>query len=214
MPAKTELDEKAKILVVNGSVAEIELISQVLSSAGYQVVARKDSAAAIDAFATEHPDLVLLDSDMPKMSGIEICKKLKGQAEKSFVAIMMLPAAPGMDELVRAVRLGADDFFRRPFYPPELVARVRAGLLTRRVHDELAASKQRIKALQRAKGARSPAEQAPESPSDQLDVLRERFGSLLAQMQTAKARRATRTAFNASPVEMGRAAVKAARRRG
>ncbi len=211
MPGKTVADPKGKILVVDGSATERELISKVLSRAGYEVVAREDSDGAFDAFATERPDLVLLDSDLPKMSGLEICKRLRKQADRRFVAILMLPASPGIDQLAKAVKLGADDFFRKPFYPPELVARVKAGMLTKRLQDELTASKHRIEVLEKANDAGRPSENATGTPSVDLEVLRARFGSLLDLMQSLKARRATRAAFNASPAEMGRSA---ARRRG
>ncbi len=220
MGVKRELVKKAKILVVDDSVEDMQLVSGILVDAGYAVVARNSGAGGIEAFSKDRPDLVLLDIALPKIRGLEVCAKIRKQAGMTFVPIMMLTAPSRHKEMVKAIGLGADDLFRKPFHPTELVARVKAHLHTKRLYDELEISKHRLAALR--KGKEGPDRRIvqdllrgrPGPDPDELAVLRAKFDGLLARMQTAKNRTGTQAAFQVTPAEMGRAAVKAARHRG
>ncbi|MBI5367553.1 MAG: response regulator [Planctomycetes bacterium] len=151
MPPKKEAEKKPKILVVDDSVADTDLISEILADGGYDVITREDGDAGIEAFSKERPDLVLLDIVMPRVGGLEACEKIRKIAGKSFVPIVMLTALSGDDEKVKAMELGADDFLCKPFYPSELVARVKAHLRTKRLYDDLEVSNRKLKILQKVK---------------------------------------------------------------
>ena len=84
------------------------------------------------------PDLILLDIDMPGMSGLELCQKLKEEAATASVPIIFLTGSTDLDSKVQGFDLGAVDYVTKPFQPAELRARVRAALRTKRYHDLLA----------------------------------------------------------------------------
>lgn len=91
------------------------------------------------AMATrEPPDLVLLDVDMPGLSGMELCSRLKGEPATSMVPVIFLTGAESVESVVRGFDLGAVDYVKKPFDPAELRARVRAALRTKRFQDMLA----------------------------------------------------------------------------
>ncbi|HYN20114.1 MAG TPA: response regulator transcription factor, partial [Thermoanaerobaculia bacterium] len=120
-----------KILVVDDDLELLGLISYALRQAGYLVVEAADGVAALAAFDKEEPELVVLDVNLPRLSGLEVCKRIRAT---SRIPIMMLTVRSGEDDQVQALDLGADDYLTKPFSPRTLLARVRA--LLRRVGAE------------------------------------------------------------------------------
>jgi DNA-binding response OmpR family regulator len=114
-----------KILIADDDNDLLALIAFSLSQAGYMVVKANDGAAAIALFASESPDLVLLDINMPKANGFQVCERIR---EKSRVPVMMLTARGEEEDLVKAIELGADDYLTKPFSPRTLLARLKALL--------------------------------------------------------------------------------------
>jgi len=114
-----------KILVVDDDLELASLIAYSLRQAGYMVVEAADGAAAVAAFEREEPALVILDVNLPKMSGLEVCRRIRGV---SAVPIMMLTVRGSEEDQVAALDLGADDYLTKPFSPRTLLARVRALL--------------------------------------------------------------------------------------
>ncbi|MGV8970194.1 MAG: MtrAB system response regulator MtrA [Microbacteriaceae bacterium] len=115
----------AKILVVDDDTALAEMIGIVLKSEGYDPSFCADGAAAVDAFRTVQPDLVLLDLMLPGMDGIEVCARIR---EDSGVPIIMLTAKGDTSDVVKGLESGADDYVVKPFNPKELVARIKTRL--------------------------------------------------------------------------------------
>ena len=115
----------SRILVVDDDTALAEMIGIVLRTEGFDPVFCGDGAAAVDAWRTERPDLVLLDLMLPGMDGIEICTRIRSE---SGVPIIMLTARTDTADVVRGLESGADDYIVKPFNPKELVARIRARL--------------------------------------------------------------------------------------
>src|SRR5918994_4735598 len=114
-----------KILCADDDQDLLALIAFTLSQAGYLVVRAGDGASAIRSFASELPDMVLLDINMPGASGFQVCEAIRAQ---SRVPVMMLTVRGEEEDLVRALELGADDYLTKPFSPRTLLARVKALL--------------------------------------------------------------------------------------
>lgn len=114
-----------KILAVDDDRELRGLISFALRQAGYFVIEAADGSEALSAFDREQPDLVILDVNLPGMSGFEICRRIREQAA---TPIMMLTVRSGEEDEVKGLDLGADDYLTKPFSPRTLLARVRALL--------------------------------------------------------------------------------------
>ena len=114
-----------KVLVADDEAELRELIAFTLSQAGYLVIKAGDGSAAVRLFAAEAPDLVVLDINMPALSGFQVCEAIRA---RSRVPVMMLTVRGEEEDLVRALGLGADDYLTKPFSPRTLLARIRALL--------------------------------------------------------------------------------------
>ncbi len=120
MPTK-----KTTILVVDDDVQLLKIVSHNLQAEGYQVLAVRDGAEALEAIERDAPDLVLLDIMLPRMDGFEVCQRVR---EFSAVPIIMITARGRGQDKVKGLDLGADDYLTKPFHVDELLARVRAVL--------------------------------------------------------------------------------------
>jgi DNA-binding response OmpR family regulator len=105
-----------------------EMISTILRGAGHEIIHFKNGAEAVQAVATQEPHLVVLDIDMPGMSGIELCAQLKTNPFTAGIPILMLTARSDIDQKIEGFDAGADDYLTKPFHPAELQARVEALL--------------------------------------------------------------------------------------
>ncbi|GLJ78472.1 MtrAB system response regulator MtrA [Microbacterium imperiale] len=115
----------SRILVVDDDTALAEMIGIVLRTEGFDTVFCADGAAAVEAWRTEKPDLILLDLMLPGVDGIEICTQIRAE---SGIPIIMLTARTDTADVVRGLESGADDYIVKPFNPKELVARIRTRL--------------------------------------------------------------------------------------
>jgi two-component system response regulator MprA len=113
------------VLVVDDERAMVGMVAALLGEDGYEVVTAYDGEAALKRHAEEAPDLVILDRGLPKMSGDEVCRRIRAI---SSTPILMLTGEKGSDERARLLDLGADDYLEKPFSKKELSARVRALL--------------------------------------------------------------------------------------
>ncbi len=115
----------AKILVVDDEPTYRDALAFNLRRDGYQVAVAADGVAAVAAFETESPDLILLDLMLPGLSGIEVCKRVR---TTSNVPIIMVTAKDDEVDKVVGLEVGADDYLTKPYSYRELVARIRAVL--------------------------------------------------------------------------------------
>ncbi|MDO4686130.1 MAG: MtrAB system response regulator MtrA [Corynebacterium sp.] len=115
----------ATILVVDDDPAISEMLSIILESEGFNIVAVMDGAEAVATAERVQPDLILLDLMLPGMNGIDICRTIR---QTSSVPIVMLTAKTDTVDVVLGLESGADDYVNKPFKPKELVARIRARL--------------------------------------------------------------------------------------
>ncbi|GAA1820794.1 MtrAB system response regulator MtrA [Nesterenkonia flava] len=116
---------KARILVVDDDEALAEMIGIVLRNDGFEPTFCATGDAALEAFRSSKPDLVLLDLMLPGKDGIEVCREIRDEAD---TPVIMLTAKSDTADVVRGLEAGADDYVPKPFKPAELVARVRARL--------------------------------------------------------------------------------------
>jgi DNA-binding response OmpR family regulator len=114
-----------KILVVDDDLDLLALIAFALRQAGYLVVDATDGELALRRFADEAPDLVVLDANLPRIDGFEVCRRLRAG---SRTPILMLTVRGDEADVVRGLDLGADDYLTKPFSPRTLLARIRALL--------------------------------------------------------------------------------------
>jgi len=118
----------SKILVVDDELDVLNLVSGHLKNAGFNVIRAEDGASALRKARRSLPSLLVLDLMLPDMSGLEVCKALKADANTSQISIIMLTAKAEEADRIVGLELGADDYLTKPFSPRELVLRVKSVL--------------------------------------------------------------------------------------
>jgi DNA-binding response OmpR family regulator len=117
-----------RILVIDDNAELLELVQQMLSMEGFEVVTAQDPVSGLRAVYQSHPDAILLDIMMPDMDGYEVCRRIR---ELTDVPVLLFTGkATGADDVVRGFAVGADDYIVKPFRPSELVSRLYARLRT------------------------------------------------------------------------------------
>jgi DNA-binding response OmpR family regulator len=110
-----------KALVVDDDLALADVVSFTLRRAGYEVVAAYDGEKAMERWRNESPDFIVLDLNLPKLSGLEVCRRIRREAE---TPILILSVRNEDDDVVDLLKAGADDYIVKPFSPRQLVARI------------------------------------------------------------------------------------------
>lgn len=121
---------KTKILVVDDEKPIAEILQFNLEKEGYEVICAYDGEEAVEKAFHEHPHLVLLDIMLPKLDGLEVCRKIRTRLD---IPIIMLTAKDSEVDKVLGLELGADDYVTKPFSTRELLARVKANLRRQQV---------------------------------------------------------------------------------
>ena len=127
----------ARILLVEDDPSIREVTAIGLRAAGFEVETAADGAAGLERWRRDSPDLVILDVMLPRLDGLEMCREIR---RESMVPIVMLTARGDTIDVVVGLEAGADDYVRKPFEMPELVARIRAALRRKRGTTEADAS--------------------------------------------------------------------------
>ena len=151
----TDLNEGVRgstILIADDNDQNVELLQAYLDELGCRVVAAYDGQETLRAVADSKPDLVLLDIMMPKVSGFEICRKLKSDPATADIPICMVTALHEMGDIERAVEAGTDDFLSKPVRKWELLTRVRSLLRVRHLKSELDRTLAYLAAVDQARG--------------------------------------------------------------
>lgn len=117
----------SRILVVDDDEISRDMIEHTLRKAGYDVETAADGAEALEILRAGHCRLVISDWNMPRLSGIELCRAVRDDDTDGYVYLILLTSHASPDEIVEGMSAGADDFITKPFNPAELVVRVRAG---------------------------------------------------------------------------------------
>ena len=120
--------KKAKIVIVEDEADILKVIEYNLLKEGFEVYSALDGEEGLALIQKIMPELVLLDLMIPGIDGLEICRRLKGEAKTSFISIIMVTAKGEESDIVLGLGLGADDYVTKPFRPRELTARVKSVL--------------------------------------------------------------------------------------
>ncbi len=131
------MSEKPRVLIADDNEANVELLEAYLGGMELEIAIAVDGQDTLDKVASFEPDLILLDIMMPKLSGFEVCQRLKGDKVTSRIMILMITALNELGDIERAVEAGTDDFLSKPVNKIELVKRVENMLKLRGVSDEL-----------------------------------------------------------------------------
>lgn len=127
-PAASNLSPSPRILLVDGDLAMAHFTGSVLQRHGFNVVAAHDGVEAMNRWAADKPDLVLLEINLAGRSGFEVCEDIRRQ---SSTPVIMVTTRDDKDDVRRGFQVGADDYIIKPFSPRHLVMRV-ALILQRR----------------------------------------------------------------------------------
>lgn len=117
-----------KILIVEDEKDILQLVKLYLEKEGFRTVTAMTGTEGLTQVKTEKPDLVVLDLMLPELDGLEVCKRLRSNADTAVLPIIMLTAKAEESDTVIGLELGADDYVTKPFSPKTLVARVKALL--------------------------------------------------------------------------------------
>lgn len=120
---------KKKILIVDDSRFFREQMHRTLAAAGYDTITAHNGERALELVRAEKPDLVLLDVEMPDLSGFDVCRILRSSDSNNLMPVIMITAKDDLDDKLIGLELGADDYITKPFNERELLSRLRNTLL-------------------------------------------------------------------------------------
>ncbi|HVY13224.1 MAG TPA: PleD family two-component system response regulator [Alphaproteobacteria bacterium] len=125
-----------RILVVDDNPLNVKLLTAKLAREYYTVLTAENGLQALDTARAEKPDLILLDVMMPELDGFEVCRRLKGDAVTRAIPVVMVTALSDVQDRIKGLEAGADDFLTKPVNDVALLARVRSCLRLKTLMDE------------------------------------------------------------------------------
>ncbi len=135
--ADPESPRRSRVLIADDNEPNRELLEVYLTDIDCDIATAVDGKDTLDKVSEFHPDVILLDVMMPKLSGFEVCQRLKADPATSPIMVLMVTALGELGDIERAVESGTDDFLSKPVNRVELVKRVENMLKLRHVTDEL-----------------------------------------------------------------------------
>jgi class 3 adenylate cyclase len=171
-----------RILIVDDNPTNVKVLQTRLVADGYDVVTAADGEEGLAAAKREGPDLILLDVMMPKLDGIEVCRRLRADATFPFTPIIMVTAMADVKDVVAGLEAGGDEYLTKPVDHAALAARVRSMLRVKRLHDEVEGLAAEVKAWNVELEARVAAQV---SEIERIGRLRRFFSPKLAELIVA-----------------------------
>jgi len=134
----------AKVLVVDDSAFNVQLLVQALSDEGYETLVAYNGKQALEVAEEQRPDVILLDIMMPEMDGYEVCRRLKAHPELRSIPVIMVSGREMDKDVVQGLDAGAQDYITKPVHLPIVAARVRSAVRIKVAHDTIAEMNQRL----------------------------------------------------------------------
>jgi class 3 adenylate cyclase len=125
-----------RILIVDDTPANVEILEMRLAAHGYEIVTAGDGEEALEIIAEQQPDLILLDIMMPKIDGIEVCRRVKADDTLPFIPIVLVTSKADPKDVVAGLEAGAEEYLTKPVEHTALVARVKSMLRIKELHDK------------------------------------------------------------------------------
>ena len=144
------------ILVADDQAANRELLDELLSSEGFNVLTAADGTAALEHLNLVNVDLVLLDVMMPELNGFEVCARIKANPDTYLIPVVLVTALSDKQDRIEGIRAGADDFLTRPVDRTELLTRVRSLIKLKHHTDELERAESVLFSLARSIEGKDP----------------------------------------------------------
>lgn len=135
--AEKEKDKTPAVLIVDDDRPSLELLQAYLEDVDCVTACAHDGIEALEAIGKKTPDLVLLDIMMPKMSGFEVCKRIKNDPKTKDIPVIMITALNEFGDIERGIDSGTDDFISKPVNKLELITRVKIMLKLKHLSDKL-----------------------------------------------------------------------------
>jgi DNA-binding response OmpR family regulator len=135
----------SRILIVDDEPFNVDYLEQELKDLGYETVSARNGQEALAKIAAEVPDLILLDVMMPIMDGFTVCRMLKSHDEMRLIPIVIMTALDGIDDRIKGIEAGADDFLTKPVNQRELLARIQTTLALKHTVDRKLGELRRVK---------------------------------------------------------------------
>ena len=139
------MHQRAKILIVDDEPFNVDYLEQELEDFGYDTISATNGQEALEKVATESPDLILLDVMMPLIDGFTVCRRLKEHDDTRLIPIVMMTALGSVEDRIKGIEAGADDFLTKPVDDRELRARLQTTLRLKTTVDRKLGELRRIK---------------------------------------------------------------------
>lgn len=149
IPGSNSAARRSRVLIADDNAQGVELLEAYLSDSDYDIQTAADGEDTLRQVKQWQPDLILLDIMMPKISGFEVCKRLRADSATRDTAVLMITALDQASDIERAVEAGTDDFLTKPINKNELLLRVRKLLKSRQYKSDLDRALAYIEAVER-----------------------------------------------------------------
>ena len=140
-----------KVLVVDDEPQNVMLLQDLLEARGYQVWTAGDGQNGLVLASEHNPDVVLLDVMMPRLSGFDVCRRLKAEPSTAMIPVLLVTALDAREDRLAGIDAGARDFISKPIDSADLLLRVRNAVATKRLHDQLSTQLRQVKELEAAR---------------------------------------------------------------
>jgi DNA-binding response OmpR family regulator len=159
------------VLVVEDDTEMRELLRIELEAEGFTILTATNGAQAVSTARTEQPEVILMDVQMPVMNGVEAAEILKDDHDTRHIPIIMITALERKEDIIKGFEAGAIDYITKPFFLPELKARVNAVLRLKNIYDELIAMREQLIKDEMLNTIKTTTSIIQETIDDNLDII-------------------------------------------
>ncbi len=164
-------EQPSTILVVEDDNELRDLLHTQLELEGYNVFTAHNGAVALTKVQTQKPDVILMDVLMPEMTGVQTTKILKDNENTRYIPVIMVTSGDKKEDIIKGLEAGAIDYITKPFFLPELKARVKAVLRFKSIYDDLITMREEVIKKEMASTIRKTLDTVNETIDDNLDFI-------------------------------------------